>query len=177
MKKVAVVVLAVAFLMMAFAALPVLAEPTKGQKVEVTSIFVPPPQIPIPGVGEMNKGGIFHAEGRVEVFPNNLLFIGTDPVPLTVYAYLIEMGSWNSKTGIMVLHNDVVWYISSEGSPDGFAGNEELKLFGFDLTTGMFDSMQMHTVLHGFGYYAGQTLMLSYKGPANVVSTGYLLKG
>jgi hypothetical protein len=162
-------------LLILFSAAPAMAEPTQGQMVPVTSIFVPPPE-QILGEGKMTNGGIFTYKGMVEVYRNNLLVIGGDP-PLTICAYLVGSGCWNTKTEVMKIHWDAVWYISTEGSPNGFSGNEELTLFGYDPVTHLWDSMTLHCVLHGFGAYAGQTLMLSYKGPISAVTTGYCLKG
>ena len=160
-----------------FSAMPVRAEPTNGQKVPVTSIFFPPCEVPQEGDGRLTAGGIFLSKGRVEIYRNNRLYIGNDPY-LTVCAYLVASGvSWNPTTEVMDIHWESVWYISTEGSPDGFAGNTKLTFFGYDPNTKDWDSQKMHCVLHGFGAYEGQTLMLSYKGLKSSVSTGYCLKG
>ena len=177
-KKIVFSSLAVLMMFSSVLLMPVMAEPTKGQKVAVTSVFVAPPQVPSMGELVITNGGIYILKDFVEVWSNNLLFIDDNPVPLHICAYMVESGSWNSKTRVCVLHDDVVWYVSEEGSPDGFAGTEILKLFDYDfLGTHRWTSMQMHAVYHGFGAFEGQTLTFFYAGPASPVSTGYLLKG
>ena len=172
-----VLLIAVALMAVAMLATPVMAGPTKGLKVDATSIFNPLAlEVRSEPEGKMTEGGIFPFKGFVEVYSNNLLSIGNGP-PLTVCAYQAGSGCWNTKTEVFMVHYDTVWYISTEGSPNGFSGNQELKLFGWNPTTMLWDSMTVHCVLHGFGAYAGQTLMLSYEGPISVFMYGYCLKG
>lgn len=175
-KKIPGILVATFTLITLFSALPVMADPTKGQKVPAKYIVIPPYEIQ-DGEGRLTNGGIFLSKGRVETYRNNLLFIGNNP-PLTVCAVLVgTINSYNTKTETLSMHWECIWYISTEGSPDGFAGNIKLKFFEYDAITHDWISQKMHAVLQGFGAYAGQTLMLSYDGPKSRVSIGYCLKG
>jgi hypothetical protein len=175
-KKAAFVILALA-LLMTLVAVPVIAEPIKGQKVEAktwqTGFPVLLPPLPEWWIAE---GGIKQTRGMRQKFTNKLV-IGTDP-PLDVYALTVSDSTLNTKTDIAVMRMDAVWYIPSIGSPNGFSGNVETKLYDFvDGAPPTFSSQSVHCVLQGFGTFAGQTLMLSYEGPPTGAWTGYCLKG
>lgn len=174
MKKVAVSVLAMALLMLLFA-VPVIAEPTKGQKVPTTLVVIPPPIVPENGDSWFTEGGIFHGRGHVEEF-SAILIIGSTPVP----AVLVEVqdGTWNPQTETLVLNADEVLYVPSKDSPNGFSGKGHIELY--DYAWGfppVFTSHKVFHIWHGFGSYAGQSIMVSYDGPRGVTSTGYCLKG
>ena len=157
---------------------PALAEPTSGQKVTAKYIFASRPEVRSLGESKMTDGGIIVFKGHTEFNSANFLFIGSNSIPLSVFAIQVGSGSWNSKTRTMIFNGDVVWYISSEGSPDGFSGNMQTIFFDFDfLGTHTWVSMQVHGVLQGFGAYSGQTLMLSYDGLSSPILPGYCLKG
>ena len=166
----------IALAMMAVA-VPVLAAPTDGQKVAVTYRVIPPSTLRNLGETTITPGGIYEFRGLTEVYPHNKLTIGTD-APLTVFACMVESGSWNSQTKVAVINCEATWYISTGGSADGFFGHEHMRLINYDmLGTHRWTDMQIEVVLHGFGSYEGQTLMISYSGPASPVVTGYCLKG
>jgi len=176
-KKTAVVISALALLMM-FAAVPVMAEPTRGQKVPlkeyITGLLgvVPPPR------AWETKGGIFQMRGEQEFL--TVKFVIGDPAYAT-YDFdhtIVGYGSGNTKTRVFVGHYDCVWTLADDDS-SGFSGNLEMKLYDFDLSAGTWSWWSAHEVAQGFGDFAGQTLMLSMEGPMDITApwTGYLLKG
>jgi hypothetical protein len=180
-KKTAVVILALA-LLMTFAAVPVMAKPTKGQKVPLKEYITGSDGIVPPAREWVTKGGIFQMRGEQE-FLTVRFFIG-DPSYAT-YDFdhtIVGYGSWNTKTGVFVARYDCVWTLASDDS-SGFSGNMELRAYNFNLDTVTgtvsWSSWSAHEVAQGFGYFAGQTLMLSINGPYVPTApwTGYLLKG
>ncbi len=176
MKKVAVVVLAIALLAVTFAALPVMAEPTKGQKVPVTFTVNPvTAKVPVPGDSWYTPGGVFHGRGRVETMAG-VIKIGDTPYN----ALLVMTGHsmWNPQEKTMSMSTDDVLYIPSDGSPNGFAGSGHVKLYNFvwGIPPSWTGQMMFH-LWHGFGSFEGQTMLLSYDGPRNTVTAGWCLKG
>jgi hypothetical protein len=176
-KKTAVVILALA-LLITFAAVPVMAGPTKGQKVPVKEYItdlvgvVPPPR------EWVTKGGIAQMRGEQEFL--TVKFVIGDP-PYATYDFdhtIVGDGSWNSKTGVFVGHFDCVWTLVGDGS-SGFSGNMEMRAYDFNPYADTWSSWSTHEVAQGFGDFAGQTLMLSIHGPYDMYApwTGYLLKG
>jgi len=180
-KKGAVVVLAMA-LLMTFAAVPVMAEPTKGNKVEAFSWIVPSDTIYAdPGVARFNenlfekdmyKVVTYHIKGWTEIYPTAGLVIGSNYYP--VYSVNFIDMNMNFKTGVVVFQIDVVWYIPADGSPNGFAGNFEMKGYGYDVLTDTYDHFELHGVLQGFGSFAEQILYLT-TDLATGMLTGYCL--
>ena len=168
-------VIAIAFVAVAALAVPVMAEPTKGQKVSA-SITVIGGEPEVPGELWVTNGGILQ-ERNGEHTVYNILTIGSQDY--NVYSSNVQDLTINFKTGAGVIHYDAVWYIPEEGSESGFKGNVEAKISDFNYISGTFDRLTVHCVTQGFGDFAGQTLMLSYDGPPGigVVWTGYCLKG
>ena len=150
---------------------PVMAEPTNGQKVPATLIPGPPVVVPPPPPPErmwITNGDIQQIRGRqVDYFPITLT-IGSD-VYTNGYSYNFVNVVFNLKTMVVNTRGLAVWTFEGIG---GFEGNLEMKLSAID------GSYSIHGVLHGFGDFEGQTLMLSYDGPpVGAVWTGYCLKG
>jgi hypothetical protein len=176
-RKTAVAILALA-LVMTFAAVPVMAEPTKGQKVPLKEYItgflgvMPPPR------AWETKGGIYQMRGEQEFL--TVTFVVGEP-PYARYDFnhtIVGYGSWNTKTGVFVGHYDCVWTLAHDAS-SGFSGNMELRLYDFNMYTDTWSWWSAHEVAQGFGSFAGQTLMLSMNGPMDLTApwTGYLLKG
>lgn len=172
-KKILVACSVLTLLMMLFA-LPVMAKPTKGQKVPASFTVIPPSTM-TPGELKWTPSGVAHGKGLVEVYAAILVIDGT-PYDAT-FVINGQVGSWNPQTGTMIMNNKDILYITSYGSPDGFSGMGSAKLYGWDWSTFMWTSQKMYSILHGFGSFEGQTLMLSYEGPISATTTGYCLKG
>jgi hypothetical protein len=176
-KKTAIVILALA-LLMTFAALPVMAEPTKGQKVPVKEYITgSSPELP-PAREWLTKGGIFQMRGNQEFY--TVKFVVGDP-PSAEYDFnhnLVGYGSWDTKTGVFVGHFDGVWTLVGDDS-SGFSGNMEMRAYDFNPVAGTWSWWSAHEVAQGFGDFAGQTLKLSIEGQMDMTApfTGYLLKG
>jgi hypothetical protein len=178
LKKTAIVILALA-LLITFAAVPVMAKPTKGQKVPVKEYITSPPFDEIAPVRYwITKGGIAQMRAMQEAY--NVTFVIGDP-PYAQYDFthhLVGYGSANTKTTVFVGHFDAVWTLVDDDS-SGFSGNMEMTAYGFDLAADTWSSWSVHEVAQGFGAFAGQTLKLSLEGPLDITApfTGYLLKG
>jgi hypothetical protein len=170
-----ILMLLVSVLAIAMLAIPVIAEPTKGQKVPARFRVIPPPDVTDAGYSWFTKSGVFHGRGHTETYSAKLNISGT------VYnAFLVtvhKVGMWNPKQRTMATHSEDIVYIPSEGSSNGFSGMGVLKLYGWDWTTQMWTSQKIYHVWHGFGSFEGQTLLLSYEGPISSIVTGYCLKG
>ena len=152
-------------------AAPVMAEPTRGQKIPA-SMTVVGSEPEVPGEVWITNGGVLHDwNGQHTIY--NILTIGRQDY--NVYSSNVRDITLNLKTGAGVIHYDAVWYIPGEGSDSGFKGNVEAKFYLSE--TGV--RLVVHCVTHGFGDFEGQTVMLSYEGPSGVgvVWTGYCLKG
>jgi hypothetical protein len=165
-KKVLAIPIALVFV--AMLVIPVIAEPTKGQKVPAS--LIPGPQVggaPPEKQWETN-GGIGQGRGReVDYFPITLT-IGND-VYTDGYSYNYGNQMFNSKTMILNSRGLAIWTFEGIG---GFEGNLEMKLSAID------GYYSIHGVLFGFGDFEGQKLMLSYEGPpVGAVWTGYCLIG
>ena len=167
MKK--ILMLAISLLTLAMLVTPVMAEPTNGQKV--TATLVP---------GDMDSlgwdrrwrtdGDIRQTRGHsINYYPITLTIGDDDPY---------EDGT-SSNLANDVLNLKTYWLISRDyaqftfpSAVGGFEGNVWMKVHIF---TGWYS---LHCVLHGFGDFEGQTLMLSYAGPGEgSLWTGYCLKG
>jgi hypothetical protein len=173
-KKTAVISTAFLLVLILAIAAPVMAEPTKGQKVDAQLIITSMPSVS-DGSYFFTPSGGFHGKGLREVYSSILVI---DNNPYAAVFIIVEHGSWNPVAGNYRFSSNDVLYISSEGSSDGFAGKSEVTLYGFDLATGMCDSMKIHSVYQGFGSFAEQTLTLSYEGAFMAGNpTGYCLKG
>jgi hypothetical protein len=116
----------------------------------------------IPGEVMVNDAGVIQYRGFLQDHSGILSIGGTS---YSIYSSDVWDGTFNPNTGVLVRHDDAVWYISSNGSPDGFAGNIEAKAIDFNPVTRRYSTVDEHCLLQGFGSFAGQTLMLSYNGP------------
>jgi hypothetical protein len=168
-----VLVIAVALLAVAILGTPVIADPTMGQKVPAQMITIGG-EPKVPGEYRLTNGGILQVRGEKQVI-YNILFIGSEDY--NVYSSNIWDAVYNFKTGMIIHHYNAVWYIPDEESDSGFFGNVEVKIYGFDLVSGTYSRMTVHSVTQGFGDFEGQTLMLSYDGPGAGAWIGYCLKG
>jgi hypothetical protein len=163
----------VSLLVVAMLATPVMAEPTKGQKV-AAELY--PQALPYyEGIPEKNwttNGGITQERGgQTDYYPIDLK-IGS-ALYTDGYSTNINDVVSNSKTSVVNIRSDTVWTFAGIG---GFAGNIEMKLW---FVEGMpMPYYSIHTLMHGFGDFEGQTLMLSYDGKLmGAVWKGYCLKG
>jgi len=173
-KKFAVAVLAMALLMLIFV-MPVEAEPTKGLKVEAMTWQIGGGLVAPPEERWTTGGGVVQTRG-IKNWYSNKLVIGE--VTYDVHCRTVSDSVLNTKTGVAIMHMDAVWYIPSYGSPNGFAGNSEVKCYDFvDGMPPTMSSWSKHCVFQGFGTFAGQTLILYYEGPPGGIMTGYCLKG
>ncbi len=149
-------------------ALPVLAQPTEGQKVAVTLKFTPVSGPP--GDRRTTNGGVTQVRDAGLTFAVELTIDGAQPIIGESSAARDAMG----KRPEMVLYHEhqVMYFPTEEG---GFEGNDLLKLT--DLQSATEFTLQAHGVYQGTGAFEGQTLNLwRTKGPANPVWEGYLLK-
>jgi hypothetical protein len=167
-------ILGIAFALMFVAMMvaPVIAEPTRGQKVTAEMYVLGFSQVP----GEdysinANNGGIRTERNLIVTYDPILLIIdGGAPLMGTVVSNVDTISNLDKKTAVG--HMDAVMsFLTSEG---GFRGNIQTtqeEMFTPDWT------LRMHCVLQGFGAYEGQTLYLNRTGPyPGPPSTGYLLK-
>ncbi len=137
------------------------ADKTDGQWV-IASQHTTGPGSVVPGEVMTTDSGVIQYRGFSEVH-SGILTIGGTPYP--IYSSDTWEASFNPNTGVLVRHDDAVWYISSNGSPNGFAGNVEAKAIDYNPVTHRYSIANEHCLLQGFGSFAGQTLMLSYNGP------------
>jgi hypothetical protein len=155
----------------------VMADKTDGQWVPASSILTGPPTI-IPGETWVTDGGIVQIRGQ-QIIHSALTTIGS--TTYTVYVNAVIDATFNTETGEFNSRIDDVWYIGSQGSPNGFAGRTEAKWFGVTTLppTTSANWLTEHMVLQGFGSFEGQTIMMSHDGPAPFGTlTGYcLIKG
>jgi hypothetical protein len=176
-KKTAIAVLALA-LLITFAAVPVMAAPTRGQKVPVEEYIISFPYDQVaPARYWTTNGGVVQMRGMQESY--DVMFEIGDPAVVKFFKHhLVGYGSVNTKTGVFVGHFDVVWTLDGDDS-SGFSGNMEMRAYGFDLAADTWSSWSVHEVAQGFGDFAGQTLKLCFDGPLDMTLpfTGYLLKG
>jgi hypothetical protein len=170
-----ILVMTFALMFVAVMAAPVMAEPTKGQKVPARFRVIPPPDVTDAGYSWFTKSGVFHGRGHTETYSAKLNISGT--VYDAFLVSVVKVGMWNPKQRTMAAHTEEIVYIPSEGSSNGFSGMGILKFYGWDWTTQMWTSQKIYHVWHGFGSFEGQKLQLSYEGPINVIVTGYCLKG
>lgn len=116
----------------------------------------------IPGEVMLTDAGVIQYRGFLQDH-SGILSIGGTSYP--IYSSDTWDGTFNPNTRVLVRHDDAIWYISANGSPDGFAGNIEAKAIDFNPVTRRYSRVEEHCLLQGFGTFAGQTLMLSYEGP------------
>ena len=181
MKRKIILISALALLLL-FTVAPVMAEPTKGLKVPayrsalhyisydtLTALVAPDPNpYPAPTVNNLwvTNGGIVHNRDRSQYFTITVVI---DNVPYDGVSCNVQRVNGNPDDGVCVTLYDTIWYIGDVGNINsGFAGNIEQKLYGW--TGSSQSSLIVHTVMHGFGDFEGQTLYFE-----NWV--GYCLKG
>ena len=162
------VMITITLLTVAMLVAPVMAEPAKGLKVPATLVAAPQVGGAPPEKQWMTNGGIRQTRGKQNDYYPIILTIGSDVYPNGYSTNDVNI-VFNTKTMVVNFHGYAVWTFDTIG---GFEGNIEMKLSAIN---GWYT---LHCVLHGFGDFEGQTLMLSYDGPpVGAVWTGYCLKG
>lgn len=163
--KILLIALASAVVLL-FAAVPVIAEPTNGQKVPATLMSIPVSEVD-PDYWRTN-GDIGQARGGKQTYR---LFLNIDGVVTTGFFSVLFDEVINFKTDMFVRRYTTV----DLGTANGFAGNVLFKIYNY--YAGLDVHFDIHCLLHGYGSFEGQTLMLSCEGPNPFVWTGYCLKG
>jgi len=165
LKKVAVVFLAMALLML-FSVVPVMA---KTEKVPVTMNYVIASYDYGPRYWWPNE---FIQQERGSTLTFDILNLDIGGSPHTgVWISTLDVKA-NFRTGTWVGYFDTVFAL--DGSTDnGFAGNIQIVQYLYD------GEYTAHGVLQGFGVYEKQTLFFTYDGPRLDPEqwTGYCLKG
>jgi hypothetical protein len=139
----------------------VMADKTDGQWVPASQHTTGTIRV-IPGEVMVTDAGVIQYRGFLQDH-SGILSIGGTSYP--IYSSDVWDGTFNPNTGVLVRHDDAVWYISAKDSPNGFAGNIHAKAFDFNPATRRYSRVEEQCLLQGFGSFAGQTLMLSYDGP------------
>ncbi len=157
------------------------ADRTDGQWVAVTQTFDKMLVFPHPGETSKLDSGVVQMRGWQYDYTAHLT---ADTTTYQLYAVTTYGGSYNPTTDVVNLQYDVVWYaytgFTPQVSPNGFAGNFELKMTGITAWPKPINypgvGEAIHCVLQGFGSLKGQTLVLSYDGPYHGGDlTGFLL--
>ena len=171
MKK-KILVVFVSMLVISMFVIPVMAEPTKGQKVSV--------RLRVLGYysyeGEdyrdyTNNGGIRIRKNLMVVYdPLQLVFDDGSTLVGSAISNVDSISNLDKKT--QVAHYDTVWsFVTPEG---GFKG--EMLAHHKNMRTPEW-TLDWHFVLQGFGAFEGQTLQIRLNGPyPGSPATGYLLK-
>lgn len=161
-------VIALSLLTLAMFVAPAVAEPTNGQKVPATLTAGPQISGTPPEKIWTTNGGILQGRNRgIDYFPISLT-IGSD-VYMNGYSSNVVNAMSNPEIMVVNYRGYAVWTFEGIG---GFEGNIEMKVSAIN---GWYT---LHCVVHGFGDFEDQTLMLSYDGPPfPAVWTGYCLKG
>jgi hypothetical protein len=172
---VTILVMSLVFVVSTIGYAPVMAEPTNGLKVP--AVLIPGPHVvdpppPPPEREWMTNGGITQVRVAQQVFDPIFLIIGNDPPYKGTSSNVFDIVI-NLKTRVANFRGNVEF--TFDNVVGGFAGRIEMKLF-YEQGNPVPYGMSIHTVLQGFGYFEGQTLMLSYDGPGGPW-TGYCLKG
>ena len=139
----------------------VMADRTDGQWVPASQHTTGTIRV-IPGEVMVTDAGVIQYRGFLQDH-SGILSIGGTSYP--IYSSDVWDGTFNPNTGVLVRHDDAVWYISAKDSPNGFAGNIHAKAIDFNPVTRRYSRVIEQCLLQGFGSFAGQTLMLSYDGP------------
>jgi hypothetical protein len=168
---------------------PVLACPTHWQKVSAwntTTGFGSPPAV-APKYSWTTPSGITIDIGSQTNIVGQL-GIGSNTYAL--YSHSVSNLVFNSKTGVADRYSDAIWYVTPlatgplEGAPDGFSGNVQIVYNGVTTINSLgvpnppYSSYSVQVMMQGFGKFAGDTLMLSFSGPAVLPPppwTGYCL--
>ncbi len=172
LKKVAVVVLAFALLIVAFAAVPVMAKPSGEQKVPVKIVWAP-----VAGSSKTMENrpsdGLSH---RVITNKWTLqLYIGDSVTPIAGTADCTRhvLSAFAKEPQMGVYQDDYVISFPSLGG--GFEGRAHFAIF--DYVSSSEYNILAHCLFQGTGDCEGQTLNVGVdKGPANLQWEGYLLK-
>ena len=172
MRKIVVSVFALALLIMfTFSALPVMAEPTNGQKVAVTLKLTPVPETSIPGDRWVTNGGVTQLRDSGLTYALELAIDGA--LPIKGISIVVRDPALGKRPEMVLYHEYHVMSFSTAGG--GFEGNALLRLTDFVSSTVY--TVQAHGVFQGTGEFEGQTLNLwRYEGPTGGVWEGYLLK-
>ena len=159
-------------LAVAMLATPVMANPTKGQKVPVEMRILGFYSEPGEGFSSRTtNGGIKIVKNSIVVYDPILLFIVED-LPLTGTVVSNTHSEENTNQQNIVIQYDTVMYFSTpEG---GFKGKMFARLTGL-LTPDWY--IKWNIELHGYGAFEGQTLLMSTSSPYPnpVPASGYLL--
>lgn len=151
---------------------PVIAEPTKGQKVPVTLKFTPIPSEATLGEFNLNNGNIGQRRGSSANYTVELSIDGAVPIvgksvaerPISVYNVI--------KHQSLAIHEIHVMYFSTEEG--GFEGNALLQFTEYVSLSDY--HIKAHGTFQGTGAFEEQTIVVSYEGPQGGTWTGYLLK-
>lgn len=118
-------------------------------------------------------GGVIQTKGATITYPTYLEIDGATPLEGISTNTFSQVR--NTNEGILVVQYDADWYYASEKG--GFKGNVEATVTGMTNPVTPPVMMNLHTVLHGYGSFEGQILMLSYEGKysSKAIWTGTLL--
>ena len=177
---------------------PVLADPTSGQKIEVTQTTgstVTTPTVctrdgvtyPYNGISTLTPeqqvaqrrdyGQILNAQliihyGTGDVTLNGLSFNNYDRT-------INFFGNYPVLTGMMmVYHYDAIWEFQPQtglSEYGGFEGNINMLITDYNPGPPPSYQVRFSCVLHGFGAFEGQTIQFTYSGPTGQPWEGYLL--
>ncbi len=173
MKKVAVVILALALLTVTFAAVPAFAAPTdSANKVPVKILWAP-----VPGSATtVENRKVDNLSHRVITNKWTLqLFIGDSVTPIAGTADCTRhvLYAFAKEPQMGVYQDDYVISFPSLGG--GFEGRAHLTLF--DYISASSYNILAHALFQGTGDCKGQTLNVGVeRGPSNLQWEGYLLK-
>ena len=167
-----VLIIVAALMAATILAVPVMAEPTKGQKVFAsmtpTALIGACP----PAEQWVSDEGVVQIRGQVQI-RSFVLSIGEQDY--TGVTTSLQDVSNDLTTGVVVAHIYATHLV--DGMTGGFAGVVEMKLYNFNPMSFTWDWETWHSVANGFGDFGGQKLILSYEGLPNGPRTGYCLKG
>ena len=171
MNKASVVLLAFVLLIL-FVTVPVMAEPTNGQKVPCTITFTSPHTIAT-GESHRTNGDVIQRRDYVVGFNVELDVYGASPIFGTAVVER-DVGMANVPHNEMLLWHEkyVISFPTEEG---GFEGTS-LEHYS-DFVSMSSYNLDIHFVLRGTGEFEGQTINAWRTGPAGPGgATGYLLK-
>ena len=125
----------------------------------------------VPGDLTITPSGIY--QFRDWGFFRTAAILTIDGTNYNVYSVNTFDATYNPSTKVIVMHYDAIWYVGDghSASDNGFKGNIEMRLLGYNLVTSV--TSDIHATFQGFGSFEGQTMVLSYEGPsATQVFTG-----
>ena len=170
-----ILIIAVVFLAMAMLATPVLAAPTKGQKVPVTISFTTSTSVELPDKMWTTKGDIKQVRGGVvEYDPVIVTIDGVTLDPTTsITERNLHWATLSKEGNIRLMHESHV--IALPGGT--FEGNALLKFHYISPYGALNFILEAHGVFHGTGDYEGQTMNVwRESGGPGISWEGYLLK-